>query len=610
MPSPHKIVSFISRQLRQYFASFWPWFPSFFCPSSVHGAVWAVSGGGGWSGWFGVQALRVSGYGDGAVGRQALPPAHRGGAWVRFFNVELPTGPDGRRRRLRRGGYPTREQAADALAVFIGDPADIPGRTVRSWLEQWLSSRVAIRPETRRSYRELIRNYLVPHLGAVPLAEVRTGDVQRMFNSIISEHELTGEALSAATLQRIHAVVRAAFNAAIRQGLITATPTRGVELPQVRLVRAVVWSDERVAAWRRDGVRPAVAVWTTAQTGAFLRSIPSHRLYALFHLLVLTGLRRGEACGLRWTDLDSDSATLAVSRQVQRRGGRLVESSPKSNAGIRTIALDHTTLTALRQHRHRQDQERQAAGSAWREGGWIFTYADGRPVAPDRLMRMFARLVADSGLPPVRLHDLRHGAASLALAAGGEVKNISTMLGHASIQTTADTYTSVLPRTAHDAAERTATMLFDTGRKTRSPMHRYRHGHARTTTRASEVPARVCRAGTWDFPEQVGGSDPCAVIRGVVSRGSCSGMEERCDEQQAACIRAAAAGAGTDGRRPAAARRSAAWAMAPGTTPWTCRATAPGAGSGSGAAVIPPRTRPGGLWAGCVLPSTACEARW
>jgi integrase len=411
--------------------------------------------------------------------RCPLLPEEGHGSW--FFSAELPASPSMRRHRLRRGGFCTRESAESALTRYFGEPGGTSVITVRVWSERWLASRVAIRPATRRSYRELIRNYLVPHLGTMPLAEVRTADVQHMFNSIISEHELTGETLSPATLQRIHAVVRAAFNAAIRQGLITMIPTRGVELPQARPVRAVVWSDERVAAWQRDGVRPAVAVWTAAQTAGFLRSIGAHRLYALFHVLVLTGLRRGEACGLRWTDLDSEAATLAVSRQVQRRGGHLVESAPKSNAGIRTIALDHTTLTALRQHRHRQDQERRAAGQACWQSGWMFTYADGRPVAPDRLTRLFARLVADSALPPVRLHDLRHGAASLAPAAGGEVKNISTMLGHASIQTTADTYTTVLPASAHDAAERTATMLFDTGRKTRSPVHRYRHRHVRTT---------------------------------------------------------------------------------------------------------------------------------
>jgi integrase len=198
----------------------------------------------------------------------------------------------------------------------------------------------------------------------------------------------------------------------------------------------------------------------------------------VFHLIALRGLRWGEACGLRWEDLDLDYAELRVVRQVQRRAGKVVQSEPKSAAGNRMLALDHTTVTALRQHRHRQLQEGLAAGARWREGGWVFTYPNGRPVAPDSLTRLFAKLVTCSGLPPIRLHDLRHGAASLALSAGAELKVVSAMLGHSSIQLTADTYTSVLPDTAHKAAEDTAALLFDAGRRKRRITGRLHTGRA------------------------------------------------------------------------------------------------------------------------------------
>lgn len=151
----------------------------------------------------------------------------------------------------------------------------------------------------------------------------------------------------------------------------------------------------------------------------------------------------------------------------------------ESAAGTRTLALDHTTVTALRQHRHRQNLERLAAGERWRGEGWVFTYPDGRPLAPDRLTRRFNVLVGHSGLPPIRLHDLRHGAASLMLAAGGDLKVVSAMLGRASIQTTADTYTSVLPDTARTAAENTAALLFDARRQRR------RHGRRLVSRRAA-----------------------------------------------------------------------------------------------------------------------------
>jgi len=124
------------------------------------------------------------------------------------------------------------------------------------------------------------------------------------------------------------------------------------------------------------------------------------------------------------------------------------------------VALDATTVAALREHRGRQAAERQAAGARWTETGYVFTSLTGKPVGPDRLTRMFRQLVAESGLPPVTLHGLRHGAATLALAAGADLKVVQDQLGHSTITLTADTYTCVLPETARAAADDTAALLF------------------------------------------------------------------------------------------------------------------------------------------------------
>jgi integrase len=130
-------------------------------------------------------------------------------------------------------------------------------------------------------------------------------------------------------------------------------------------------------------------------------------------------------------------------------GGRLAAGAPKSDAGRRVIALDKTTITALREHRLRQQAERAAAGTRWAETGYVFTTVTGTPFRPDRMTRLFAKLVAACGLPPVTLHGLRHGAATLALAAGADLKVVQDQLGHSTNELTADTYTSVLPETPH-----------------------------------------------------------------------------------------------------------------------------------------------------------------
>ena len=266
--------------------------------------------------------------------------------------------------------------------------------------------------------------------------------------------------MSAATLHRIHATLRAALNGAVRAGLIAVNPGRYPELPRAARPRPQVWTAAMTERWQREGWRPEVGVWTAAQTVQFLRGVRGHRLYALFHLVALRGLRRGEAAGLTWAAVDLDAGTLTVSGQLQQLGGRLRAGPPKSDAGRRVVALDRTTVAALREHQLRQRAERAAAGTRWTDTGYVFTSRTGGPVSPDRLTRLFRALVADSGLPPVTLHGLRHGAATLALAGGTDLKVVQDQLGHSTITVTADTYTSVLPETARAAAERTAAVLF------------------------------------------------------------------------------------------------------------------------------------------------------
>lgn len=362
---------------------------------------------------------------------------------------------------MRRGGYTTKAAAAAALEA-LSRPAAAPaaGLTTGVWLGRWLASRVSLRASTSRGYAAHVRGYLIPYLGGIPLAGLSPGDVQGMFTAIIRGEAGLGRPVSAATLRRIHATLRAALNAAVRAGLIASSPGRWPELPPAARPRPQVWTPALTQRWQRKGWRPVVGVWTAGQTAAFLVQVRDHRLYALFHLVALRGLRRGEAAGLKWSDLDLQAGTLIVTRQLQQLGGRLAAGPPKSGAGWRVIALDKTTIAALRAHRVRQQAERAAAGAGWTQTGYVFTTRTGKPIAPDRLTRLFRRLVAASGLPPVTLHGLRHGAATLALAAGTDLKIVQDQLGHSTITLTADTYTSVLPETARAAADNTAALLF------------------------------------------------------------------------------------------------------------------------------------------------------
>lgn len=174
--------------------------------------------------------------------------------------------------------------------------------------------------------------------------------------------------------------------------------------------------------------------------------------------------------GLRWGDVDLEAGLLTVSHQVRQVGCEVEIGKPKSEASNRVIALDHATITMLRRYRDRCGTRLPGGEPV----GFLFSGGWDEPLRPDSVTHLFRQLNEESGLPPIRLHDLRHGAASLSLAAGNDLKPVQAMLGHASIVLTADTYTSVLPSLARQSAEATARLVLDAARVTGARLRRPR----------------------------------------------------------------------------------------------------------------------------------------
>jgi integrase len=371
---------------------------------------------------------------------------------------------------MRRGGYAD-QAAAEAALDRVRDGADPEaGATLGEWLRVWAAGCGRLAESTRVSYTEHINVYIIPALGNIPLAELTIKDLDDFYLALARRRtRLRGSTLSAGTVIRIHATLRAALNAALRRGLIEWNPAREVEPPRRHRPRAVVWTEDLIAHWKATGERPSVAVWTATQTAVFLAAIADDRLYAAYHLIALRGLRRGEAAGLRWCDLDLERGLCFITHQVQRRGGEILQGAPKTPTSVRAVALDRTTVKALKAHRLRQEAECRVRGVV--ASGYVFTRVDGQPLAPEYLYRRFVKHVDEHGLPPIRLHDLRHGAASLALEAGVDLKVVSDQLGHSSIVLTADTYVSVLPALAMQAAEKTARLVAEAGQRAPGSKH-------------------------------------------------------------------------------------------------------------------------------------------
>jgi hypothetical protein len=184
--------------------------------------------------------------------------------------------------------------------------------------------------------------HLVPGLGRIRLAELTGRDVAVLFTALSETPARHGRPLTPSSLHRIRATLRAALNAAIREGLLQDNPARHIEQRTPRRPPAQVWTAPRVKAWRERGERSTEAVWTEHQLAEFLHYVAVDRLYAMWWLIAPRGLRRGDAAG-----------------------------PPKTVASRRTIALDRITITVIRAHRRRQEKERAAAGQVWKDTGYV-----------------------------------------------------------------------------------------------------------------------------------------------------------------------------------------------------------------------------------------------
>lgn len=358
------------------------------------------------------------------------------GRWA--YSLFLGADGTGKRQQMFKSGFATKREAQTALdEVSAGDrleAAAVRGLDVATFLEHWLREKRALRPTTRRGYESHVRLYLAPHLGRVMLAELRPHHLDRMYSALLRDDER-----GVATVHRIHSTLRSALGSAVRRRLIPWNPAVHVELPVA--------------------LRPMTSVWTPKQLGEFLDSIVDDRLYALFHVIAFTGLRRGEALGLRWVDVNAGDGHLSVNQQLVDTGQGLAFGPPKTRESRRLVPLDAGTRNVLDQQRQSQEADRRAWGDAWINTGLVFTREDGQMLRPDSVTKLFQRLIQQAGLPAIRLHDLRHTSASLALAAGVPMKVVSQRLGHSTMLITADLYTHVVPELAREAADRIAAIV-------------------------------------------------------------------------------------------------------------------------------------------------------
>jgi integrase len=338
-------------------------------------------------------------------------------------------------KRARRTVYGKTRGEANRRMVALqqsiaGGLAPAPERlTVEAYLADWLeSAKTTIRPATAVSYEAIVRVHIAPVIGRIRLVRLSVADVESMLRA------KSASGLSPRRVQMIRAVLRRALGRAVKHRLVPANVAALADGPRQE--------------------RHEISPFTPEEARSFLLAAKGHRFEAAFVTALMTGLRSGEIRGLEWADIDLESRTLTVRRALQRIDAEWRRVEPKSRAGRRVVPLAPMVADILSWHRLAQERDRELMGPGWIGSRFdlVFTTTVGTPIDDSNLTHAFQSLIESAGLRRVRLHDLRHSAATFWLAAKIPARVVADMLGHSQVGLTLQVYSHVLPELRQDAA--------------------------------------------------------------------------------------------------------------------------------------------------------------
>ncbi len=331
----------------------------------------------------------------------------------------------------------TRKEVQDKLRALLADvdKGILPPTerlSVAQFLERWLADVVkpGVRSATYREYKNTVERHAVPALGFLKITQLQPGHLQKLYASMLEC------GLSPKTVRNVHGCLHAALEQAVKWNLVPRNVAAIAEPPRSR--------------------RHEIETLTTEQVKTLFQAIQGNRWEALLTLAVATAMRQSELLGLRWSDVDLDTARVHVRRQLDRDG---TFSEPKTAKGRRTIDLPTSIVAVMRQHRTRQLEERLLMGSDWEDNHLVFCTHAGRPLGHRNVIREYTKLLQSAGIPHVQFHALRHTGATLLLLQGVNPKVVQERLGHSQISVTLDIYSHVVPSLGREAADRLDLLL-------------------------------------------------------------------------------------------------------------------------------------------------------
>ena len=339
-----------------------------------------------------------------------------------------------------RGGKKIAQQRLHELlhsieqGIYVKTPRDL---TVAEYLRSWLHVYVEVNcaPKTIESYRMLIEHHIIPEVGSLRLIDLQPCHLQALYS------QKKKDGLSSRTVRYLYSLISEALGHAVKTGLIARNVARATEPPRTE--------------------HKVVPTMKPEDLDKFFEAAKKTPLYYnLFYTLLHSGLRRGEALGLRWKCVDlglpslAIAAYLSVTQSLSKVNRRLVLREPKTAAGRRRVALSPSSVLVLRQHRQDQEALRASLGTRLTDNDYVFCHPDGSPIDPSTVSHAFAKILRRSGLPSMPLHSLRHTHATLLLQAGVHPRVVMERLGHSSIRVTLDTYSHVVGGLQEAAARR------------------------------------------------------------------------------------------------------------------------------------------------------------
>lgn len=374
--------------------------------------------------------------------------AFTGKSWSYVLRVPDPV--SGRTKPKWVGGFETQEGALlarDEARVSLRKRTYVPPseRTVTEFIHTWLFTihRQQLKPTTFHSYEKIVRNHIIPGLGAIKLSDLKPSDVQRFYSETVSKQGGNGKPLTPRTAQYAGAILKKALKYAVEvEGVLSFNPASRVPLPKT--------------------VSDVPTPWTFRELREFLEHAKSHRLFFFFRLSAYTGARRGELLALKWSDFDGKAITISKSRALAGKGVVEQNSTKGGKGGQRRVALDPETIQLFTEHRKRQMEERLLMGSSWVETGYVFVQENGEPLDIGTPTHLFGKLSKKAGLRTIRLHDLRHLHATELLRLGEPLHVVSDRLGHKDPMVTATIYAHV----SNEQGESASNTFANASRKT------------------------------------------------------------------------------------------------------------------------------------------------